>query len=117
MWIRLRNLQLYAYHGVGEHERKYGGRFEIDVELQAELRAATLSDDLADTIDYVKVQQAVAEVSSSRHYHLLERLAADLASGMIERFPIDRVIIRVRKPGAAVGGVMDTVEVEYELSR
>ena len=117
MWIRLKNIQVYAYHGAHAHEREHGGRFEIDVELEADLDVAARSDDLADTIDYVRLQQAVLAVSSAKHYHLLEAFADAIAQHLMEEFPVNEIIVRVRKPGVAAGAVLDTVEVECWKSR
>ncbi|HZK75544.1 MAG TPA: dihydroneopterin aldolase [Candidatus Kapabacteria bacterium] len=112
MWIRLKNIQLYAYHGAHAHEREHGARFEIDVELCAVLERAVKSDDLADTIDYVKIQEAVVSSSTSKRFHLLESLADAIANELLTHFPASEVIVRVRKPGVSAGVVLDTVEVE-----
>jgi dihydroneopterin aldolase len=112
MWVRLKNIQVYAYHGVYEHEREHGARFEIDVEWKAALGAAVESDDIRDAIDYVKVQQAVISVSTAKNFHLIESLCDAIASQLFFSFPMEEVIVRVRKPGASAGVVLDTVEVE-----
>jgi dihydroneopterin aldolase len=112
MWIRLKNIQLYAYHGVHAYEREHGARFEIDVELEAVLDEATKSDELADTIDYVKVQQLVVSISTGNRFHLIETLAETIATDVLAQFPAREVIVRLRKPGASAGVVLDTVEIE-----
>lgn len=112
MWIRLKNIQIYAYHGAHAHEREHGARFEIDVELLASLDRAIESDELSDTIDYVKLQEAVVAISTSDRFHLIESLANAIARDLIARFPASEVIVRVRKPGVSAGVVLDTVEVE-----
>ena len=112
MWIRLKNIQLHGYHGVYEHEREHGGRFEIDVEVRADLSVATKSDDLNATIDYTKIAEAVTDINIAKHYHLVESLSDAIATDILAQFAVEEVIVRVRKPGAAVGIVLDTVEVE-----
>ena len=112
MWIRLKNIQIYAYHGAHAHEREHGARFEIDVELLASLERAVKSDDLADTIDYVKLQESVVSISTSKRFNLLESLADAIATELQSRFTAREVIVRVRKPGVSAGVVLDTVEVE-----
>ncbi len=49
--ILIENLDIYAYHGVFAEEERLGQRFLIDLVLDADLRRAALSDDLADTVD------------------------------------------------------------------
>ncbi len=117
MWIRLKNIQVYAYHGAHTHEREHGARFEIDAELEAPLDKATLSDELADTIDYVKVQALIVAISTKNRYNLLETLADTIASELLGHFPTREVIVRVRKPGVSMGAVLDTVEIECQKSR
>ena len=43
MTIELRAIELFAYHGVLEHERRDGQRFFVDVELDYEGEAAAAS--------------------------------------------------------------------------
>ena len=117
MWIRLKNIQVYAYHGAHAHEREHGGRFEIDVELEADLSRAVASDALEDTIDYVRVQGVVVTIATSKRYYLLETLANAIADGLLSEFPAREVGIRVRKPGVSAGVVLDTVEVECRKQR
>ncbi len=112
MWIRLKNIQVYAYHGVHDYERERGARFEIDVELEAALDQAVISDDLSKTIDYVNVLRVVLDINEANCFHLIETLADKIGTEILEQFPVHEVIVRVRKPGAALGGVLDTVEVE-----
>ena len=38
--IRLKNMQFYGFHGVNESEKKLGGRFEVDVELNLSLNSS-----------------------------------------------------------------------------
>ncbi len=117
MWIRLKNIQVYAYHGAHAHEREHGARFEIDVELEAELDRAVESDSLENTIDYVKVQKAVLGVSGAKPFHLIESLANAIAVKMLDEFPVRETIVRVRKPGVSAGAVLDTVEVECRKTK
>jgi dihydroneopterin aldolase len=112
MWIRLKNIQVYAYHGVHAYEQEHGARFEIDVELNATLDKAAKTDELSDTIDYVEVQKIVTEVTTGKHFNLIESLADRLATELLDTFPVQEVIVRVRKPGAAMGAILDTVEIE-----
>src|SRR5215203_1980347 len=96
MKIELSGIELHGYHGVLEHERSEGQRFLFDVEL--EVGEAGLSDRIEDSVDYRDVVACVREVSDGRAYRLLEALAARLATALVERFPVERVEVRVRKP-------------------
>ena len=94
--IALAGLEVFGYHGVNEEERRDGQRFLYDVEL--EVGDAGSSDRIEDAVDYREVAGCVREVSESRAFHLLEALAAAVADALLDRFPVARVRVRVRKP-------------------
>ncbi|MBA3788216.1 MAG: dihydroneopterin aldolase [Actinobacteria bacterium] len=96
MKIELQGIELHGFHGVLEHERRDGQRFLFDVEL--EVGEAGSSDELEDAIDYREVVACVREVSNGCAYRLLEALATALADVLLERFAVERVEVRVRKP-------------------
>ncbi len=96
MKIELDSLELHGFHGVLEHERRGGQRFLFDVEL--EVGEAGASDLIEEAVDYREVVACIREVSDGRAYMLLEALASALAAALLERFPAERVLVRVRKP-------------------
>ena len=53
-----------------------------------------------------------------KKYLLIEALAHSIASKILSGFSgVQKITVRVRKPGAAVHGVIDHVEVEIESVR
>ena len=110
--IRIANMTFYGHHGVGAPERELGGRFHIDIELCVDLRAAGRSDNVADTVDYQKVYEVVAQVESARRYRLLEALGHEVAEAILAEFEVEEVTVRVRKASAPLGGLIDFAEVE-----
>ena len=58
--IFINGLVMHAHHGVMKHETKVGQRFVIDMLLSIDLKNASRSDKLADTIDYA----AIVDVAS-----------------------------------------------------
>ena len=116
--IRLNNAVFYAYHGVLSDEQKLGGKFEVDLELHCDLSKGATSDHLKDTVDYEKVYACIHDLVLGKKYYLLEALAHAIVKGIFGRFKkVEEVIIRVRKPGAAVKGVIEHVEVELHRTR
>jgi len=96
MIVELEALEVYGRHGVEEEERGDGGPFLYDVQL--EVPDTALSDRIEDAVDYREVAACVREVSDSRQFHLLEALAAAVAEAIVERFAVEHVRVRVRKP-------------------
>jgi dihydroneopterin aldolase len=118
MWIRLKNIYVFAFHGAYEHEKKYGSRFEIDVEISADLTQASDTDQLESTIDYVEVYGLVQHISKTESFVIIEAWIHRLASEILKQFSLaDEVIVRIRKPAAPVGGSLDAVELEHHLKR
>ncbi len=115
--IRFNNMIFYAHHGYYQAERELGQKFEVDMELDLDFGKAILSDDLKDTVNFEKVYQKVHHLFSSYKFTLLETLADRIASEILSSFPINAVLIRVRKPNVPLNGFMDNVEVELLKSR
>jgi dihydroneopterin aldolase len=92
--VELRGLEVFGHHGATEEEQEAGQTLLWDLEWEV---AEPASDDLAETVDYDEVAACVREVSDARRYQLLESLAAAGADAIRERFPVERVKIRVRK--------------------
>lgn len=110
--IELANVSFYGYHGVSPQERKKGQNFLMDLELVLNLADAARADDLAKTVDYQEVFNLVNEVQEARRYNLIEALAQDVAREILQRFKVDEVMVRIKKPGVSLGGPLDYVAVE-----
>jgi dihydroneopterin aldolase len=115
--IVLRNLAVFARHGVHPEEATLGQRFTLDVTLRLDLRAAGGSDRLADTVDYGAVVAIVTDRFAERR-KLIEAAAQHVADGLLERFPqIAAVEVAVRKPGAPIAAIFDWLEVRICRTR
>ncbi len=115
--IRLYNIKLYAHHGVARQEQELGQRFELDIELFADLTAAARQDDLAQTLDYDAVYHAACRAFTAQSCKLLEHAAWQVLAALFDQFPAERITVRVRKPAAPIDGILDGVEVELSRSR
>lgn len=96
--VEIHGFELEGRHGVGEDERQNGQRFLFDVTLELPEPAA---DSIDATVDYRAVRDAIAEISDAQAYRLLESLASAAADAIAQRFDVERVTVRVRKPGVA----------------
>jgi dihydroneopterin aldolase len=94
--VELEGLEVFGRHGVEEDERREGRVFLYDVWL--EVSEAGRSDRLEDVVDYREVAACVREVAGSSQFRLLEALAGAVGDAIAERFPVERVRVRVRKP-------------------
>jgi dihydroneopterin aldolase len=116
--IVLEGLQLYGYHGVSDEERVIGHRFEVDLEVECDLRRAGASDDVADTIDYGELAQQVMRLSRERQFKLIEAFAAAIAAQILATHAgAAAVRVRVRKLLPPIDGIVTAAAVEIERSR
>jgi len=109
--IRLTGLRVHGHHGVLPAERRGGQDFVVDVALSLDLRAAGGSDDLADTVDYGALAQALAEVVEGEPLDLLEALAGRLAEVCLSDRRVGSVEVTVHKPAAPLGRAFSDVSV------
>ena len=110
--IRLSGLSFYGYHGATAAEKETGRIFEVDCELEVDLAEAGRTDQLADTIDYRQAYDVIRETVEGRAYSLLEGLASHLAKKILDRFPVYRVTLRIRKMTPPIPGQIKFIEVE-----
>jgi dihydroneopterin aldolase len=88
---------------VTDEERQRGQDFLYDIRMT--VPDSAISDRLEDTVDYREVADAVRELSTARQFALLEALAAAVADLIVERFEVERVSVRVRKPDVRPAGL------------
>lgn len=116
--IKLHNAVFYAYHGALSDEQTLGGKFEIDVELYCDLSTAKKTDNLSETVNYEKVYSVIKKIVTGKKYYLIEALAHSIGSGILSGFDqVQKTIVRIRKPGAPIHGVVDSIEVQIESVR
>ena len=94
------DIPLQARVGCTEQERSHPQTIQVDLELSCCLKHAARVDSIAEAIDYVAVQMAVAEVATCKKYYLIETIAAAIAASLLEQFSIESVRVRVKKPSA-----------------
>jgi dihydroneopterin aldolase len=84
-------------HGATAAERRASRRFEVDVEVEAPLEAAQVSDRLADTIDYSEVADVIVSIGTGEPHRLLEALARRMLDALAARIPGAAFHIELRK--------------------
>ena len=105
--VELAGLEIPGKHGVDDWERATEQRFLYDLELEL---AEPTDDRIEETVDYREVVEVVRSVSE-RQFKLLESMAGAVAAALLERFPLQRARVRVRKPQVQLG-----VPVEYSAA-
>lgn len=97
--ILLEGMTFFGFHGALPAERELGQRFVVDVEMRLDLRPAGVSDDLAKTVDYGAVHEAVKEIVEGESLNLIEAVAERIAAAILgNHLQVETVRVRVAKP-------------------
>ena len=103
--VELYGLEIPGAHGVEEEERRQPQLFVYDIWLDVPEDA--ISDRLDKTVDYRDVASCIRELSDGRQFRLLEAMAAAAAETLLERFRLERVRVRVRKPAVRLAAPIE----------
>jgi dihydroneopterin aldolase len=112
--VELAGLEIHGRHGVEDWEREREQPFVYDLELEL---AEPATDRIEETVDYREVVELVRAVSENRQFQLLESIAAAVAEALLERFPLERARVRVRKPQVQLGVPVEHTAASVERSR
>ena len=115
--IELRGLRLLGVHGALAEEQGRAQPFEADLDVEADLARAAASDDLADTVDYAALVDAMARVVGSERYSLLESLAERMAEVAMADERVRSVTVSIRKLRPPVAVNLGTAGVRITRAR
>jgi 7,8-dihydroneopterin aldolase/epimerase/oxygenase len=110
--IEITGLSLYTHHGVTDAEREVGQRLVLDLRLDIGETDATVTDSIADTVDYAEVCQLVALIAQQRSHKTLERLCSTIADRLLADYDLEGVWVKVAKPEPPIALSIDEVSVE-----
>jgi dihydroneopterin aldolase len=101
--IFLRGLEVECIIGFIDWERRVKQTVVIDLELPVDCRAASVRDEVDDTLDYKRVAKRVIAFIEASEFKLVETAAHRLALTLLEEFGIEWVRLSINKPGAIRG--------------
>lgn len=111
--IEIKNLEIFANHGVFPEENVLGQKFVISATLYTDTRKAGLTDELTASIHYGEVSHMITKFTKEHTYKLLEALAENLCQMLLQELPLLKMItLRVEKPWAPVALPLETVAAE-----
>jgi 7,8-dihydroneopterin aldolase/epimerase/oxygenase len=113
--ISLTGISAFGHHGVYDFERQQGQQFVVDVSCTLDLSSAASSDDLAQTIDYGALAQAIAADVERDPLNLIEALADRIALTCLRYDAVQCVEVTVHKPQAPMP--VDVADVTVTLTR
>lgn len=102
--IIIKDLEVYANHGVLKEERELGQKFLVSCNMYLSTRTAALNDDLNESIDYGKICFRITRFLTEHTYKLIETAAEELAKELLYTVPLlEKIDLEIDKPWAPIG--------------
>ena len=98
--IFIHALKTEAIIGIFDWERQVKQTVVVDLEFNADIRKAALSDSIDDTLNYKRVAKQVLAFIEASQFHLVETLSEHIAMLILENFGVSWVRVALSKPGA-----------------
>lgn len=110
--ITIRQLEVFAHHGVFPEENVLGQKFVFNITLYLSTRKAGRSDELTASIHYGEVSHFVQQFVQGHTWKLLETVAEQLAEALLLEYPLlEALDLEIQKPWAPIGLPLETVSV------
>ena len=113
--IIIRDLLLRGIIGINPDERVKKQDILINVVINADIRPAAHSDDIEEAVDYKSITKRIIQHVENSSDFLVEKLVTDIAKLIIQEFGVEKVLVRVEKPGAL--RFAKSVGIEIERTR
>jgi len=110
--IILEDIEFFAFHGHYTEEKQTGGRFLVNLEIDADIEIAGKTDNLDDTFDYQLAYNIVngeMQVPSALLEHIAGRIIDKL---LLSSGRIRSVKVKVSKMNPPFGGNVKAVSIE-----
>ena len=115
--IKVENIRVFANHGCLKEETAIGSDYRVDIEVKANLKTSSKTDELKDTVDYVFLNKVVRE-EMAKPSKLLETVAQRIIDRILnEDNLVLKVIVSVSKINPPIGGDVEMVTIKLSEKR
>ena len=114
--IIIRDLLVRGIIGLNEWEREKRQDILLNLTLYVDTRAAALSDEIEDSLNYRTLTKSVIRYVESSSHFLVEALAAAIAKIAVVDSGAEKAVVRVEKIGALRFAKSVGVEIERQRS-
>lgn len=116
--IIIKDLEVYAFHGVAPEEQKLGQMFLLSIDISTDLEEVACSGNLELGISYAEVCNIAKEIMQKQKYELIETAAIKVIEGIFRKFDKAQVVkVLLKKPWAPMGHHVKYAAVELQRSR
>ena len=107
----IKDLQIETIVGIYDWEKEVKQVISLDIEIDYDIKKASRTDNLKDTLNYKKISKRVISLVEKSRTNLIERLAEKVANTIIKEFKVKRVKLFLKKTGALRGSELVGVKI------
>jgi len=111
--ITVEGIRVFAFHGHLPEEAVLGGHFIVNVWVTADTSEVEKTDDLNDTVDYVKIIEIVKQQMAIRS-DMIERPARRIVDAILPLNKVQKVTVEVEKIQPPIDATFDKISVTTE---
>ena len=115
--ITITGIRAFGYHGVYPDEKRDGQEFVVDATLYLSTARAAETDDVADTVHYGELAEAIATIVAGDPVDLIETLAHRIADVVLAHDLVQMTRVTVHKPSAPIAVPFADVAVTVHRGR
>jgi 7,8-dihydroneopterin aldolase/epimerase/oxygenase len=108
--ITVEGIRVFAYHGHLPEEAILGGHFIVNVWVEADTSEVEKSDNLKDTVDYVKIIEIVKQKMAIRA-NMIEVPARRIVDAILPLKKVKKVTVEVEKIQPPIDATFDKISV------
>lgn len=116
--IIIKELKIFAFHGVNPEEKVDGQNFVLDITADVDLSVPCTTDNVDDTVSYAQIIKKVVPAFTSEKYDLIEKAAQVVCDTVLDNFSkVQSVEVTLKKPEAPMKWDFEYVAVNIRRSR
>ena len=108
--ITVEGIRVFAHHGHLPEEAVLGGHFIVNVWVEADTTEVEKTDDLNDTVDYVKIIEIVKQKMAIRA-NMIEVPAKRIVDAILPLHKVQKVKVEVEKIQPPIDATFDKISV------
>lgn len=116
--IYLKDIEIFANHGVFSQEKDLGQKFILSIELSLDIKEPATTCDLTKSVHYGELCHKVIDVFKEESLDLIESVVNKVANFILDTYPMVKAVrVLLKKPWAPIGRHLDYAAVEINRER
>lgn len=116
--VYLKDIEIFANHGVFQEEKVLGQKFILSLELSLDFKECARTGDLTKSVHYGELCHKVEKLFQSESIDLIETVVDKIARFILDTYEIvHEVKVKLKKPWAPIGRHLDYAAVETTMER